>query len=367
MLSPEENSRYKRHLSLDKVGVSGQEKLKAAKVLVIGAGGLGCPVLQYLTAAGVGRIGIIDFDIIEKSNLQRQVLFTDNDLGKSKAIMAAHRLEDLNPLVNFEVYNKRLTPKIAIDICDKYDIIVDGTDNFSTRYLINDACILTNKPLVYGSIHKFEGQVSVFNYQNGPTYRCLFPIPPNKGNIPNCSEVGVLGILPGIIGSMQANEVLKIILEIGEPLAGKLLVYNALSCNSTTLSITKSDQEIEAVISNKTEFEKHNYETLCESKQTMSKQLKLAEFYQIDHRVFQIIDVRETWEEPRIDDLGALIIPLNELHQHFDQISRDKEVIVCCQKGIRSKVAIDYLNQNHNFTNLINLSDGLSNYKKQKK
>ena len=198
-------SRYNRHIILSDVGQEGQDKLLSAKVLVVGAGGLGCPVLQYLVAAGIGKIGIIDFDVIEESNLQRQILFGASSLGLNKALAAKKRLEDLNPTITINAYPKKLTPNNVLEYFDNYDIIVDGTDNFSTRYLINDAAIIKNKPVVYGAIYKFEGQVSVFNHKNGPSYRCLFPTPPKEGSVANCTEVGVLGVLPGIIGGMQAN------------------------------------------------------------------------------------------------------------------------------------------------------------------
>ena len=219
-LSPEENIQYSRHLILNEIGEIGQKKLKASKVLVIGAGGLGCPILQYLTAAGVGTIGIVDFDTVDKTNLQRQILYTHKDIGAFKAEVAANRLAELNPFVNFKIYVEKLTNKNASNLFSSYDIVVDGSDNFPTRYLINDAAVLANKPVVFGSIYKFEGQVTVFNYQNGPTYRCLFPNPPQPSTVPNCSEIGVLGVLPGIIGSIQANEVIKIICEIGQVLSG---------------------------------------------------------------------------------------------------------------------------------------------------
>ena len=203
--------RYDRHIMLKEVGHEGQLELSNAKVLIVGAGGLGCPILQYLTAAGVGTIGIIDFDVVEISNLQRQILFKTSDIGINKALAAKKQLQDLNPTITIEAYPERLTFKNALQLCPAYDVVVDGTDNFVTRYLINDAVVKTGKPLVYGAIFKFEGQLSVFNYQNGPSYRCLFPKPPKKGIIPNCNEVGVLGVLTGIIGTMKANEVKKII------------------------------------------------------------------------------------------------------------------------------------------------------------
>ena len=239
-----EKNRYSRHILLDKIGLEGQEKLKGAKVLVIGAGGLGCPVLQYLTAAGVGTIGIIDFDIVDETNLQRQILFTVNDVGVNKAEAAENRLRQLNPYVRFNIYPERLTTKNALNLFSEYDIIVDGTDNFSTRYLVNDACVITGKPLVYGAIYKFEGQVAVFNFNGGPSYRCLFPEPPKSGSVPNCSEVGVIGVLPGLIGTQQANEVIKLILEIGEPLSGKLLTYNSLDNSFFTLKVNRSEEQI---------------------------------------------------------------------------------------------------------------------------
>jgi molybdopterin/thiamine biosynthesis adenylyltransferase len=248
MLNQEENKRYNRHVILDQVGLEGQLKLKAAKVLVIGAGGLGCPVLQYLTAAGVGTIGIIDFDTIDLSNLQRQILFTKNDLGKNKAEVAAQRLKQLNDQVKFKAYPERLTTKNALELFSAYDLIIDGTDNFSTRYLVNDAAVLTNKPLVYGSIYKFEGQVAVFNYENGATYRCLFPVPPKAGTVKNCSEIGVIGVLPGIIGTQQANEAIKIIVGIGKPLSGQLLIYDALKASYLTVGIQRSEEEVQKTL-----------------------------------------------------------------------------------------------------------------------
>lgn len=232
-------SRYNRHIILSEIGQQGQDKISNAKVLVVGAGGLGCPILQYLTAAGIGTIGIIDFDVVDISNLQRQVLFGSSSLGQNKAEAAKQRLKDLNNTISIISYPKKLTYKNAITLFNQYDIIVDGTDNFETRYLVNDACIITNKPLVFGAIYKFEGQISVFNYKNGPSYRCLFPNPPN-GTVPNCSEIGVLGVLPAIIGSMQANEILKIILGIGNVLSGKLLCYNALTLQISTLTLKET-------------------------------------------------------------------------------------------------------------------------------
>src|SRR5690606_35483210 len=257
-------SRYNRQIILSEIGQTGQDKLSHAKVLVIGAGGLGCPILQYLTAAGIGTLGIIDFDVVELSNLHRQVLFGTSSLGKNKAEEAKTRLEDLNPDITIIAYAEKLIHQNAIDLFSQYDMIVDGTDNFETRYLANDACIITNKPLIFGSIYKVEGQVSVFNYQNGPSYRCLFPNSPKKDAVPNCAEIGVLGVLPGIIGSFQTNEVLKLILGIGNVLSGKLLCYNALTSQTFTLKINKSDEQIETFVKQKDNFNKKQLDVNCD-------------------------------------------------------------------------------------------------------
>jgi adenylyltransferase/sulfurtransferase len=344
----------------------GQEKLKSAKVLVVGAGGLGCPVLQYLTAAGVGTIGIIDFDEVDETNLQRQVLFTINDIGTNKAIAAEQRLKQLNPNVNFNVYTDKLTPQNALSIFSKYDIIVDGTDNFSTRYLINDASLITNKPLVYGAIYKFEGQVTVFNHNNGPSYRCLFPEPPKAGTVPNCTDVGVIGVLPGIIGTQQANEVLKIILEIGTPLSGKLLTYNALDNSTLTLKIKRTEDEIAKVKSDDYGFETIDYDVFCGIlKQKDLKEISiegLKQWYE-ESKDFQIIDVRADWEQPRIEKDNVVVIPLDELQEGVSKIAKTKAVVVICQHGVRSRFAIEALEREYNFTNLIDLPEGASNWK----
>lgn len=362
MLTEKERYRYSRHLLLDKVGEIGQEKLKASKVLVVGAGGLGCPVVQYLAAAGVGTIGIIDFDTVEETNLQRQVLFSIFDIGKNKAQAAKEHLEKLNPYIEFQVFSTKLTNKNAIELFEKFDIIVDGTDNFSTRYLVNDASVLTGKPLVYGSIYKFEGQVSVFNYQNGPSYRCLFPEPPKAGSVPNCSQIGVIGVLPGIIGTQQANEVLKIILEIGGVLSGKLLMYDALSGISTQLKINRVEEQMEKIKDLKSYFHNFNYDVFCGIEmvdsvtvEELKKMLKLGNV--------QVVDVREEWEQPRILELNALVAPLDELDDYINQIERNKKVVVVCQRGGRSLKAIQCLKNNYGFNNLINLDGGLLNWK----
>ena len=344
--------RYNRHIILSEIGQAGQDKISSAKVLVIGAGGLGCPVLQYLTAAGVGTIGIIDFDVVELSNLQRQVLFGTSSLGINKAIAAKQRLEDLNNDISIVAYPEKLTHKNAIDLFLQYDLIVDGTDNFETRYLVNDACIITNKPLVFGAIYKFEGQVSVFNYKNGPSYRCLFPNPPEKGSVPNCSEIGVLGVLPGIIGTMQANEVLKIILELGNTLSGKLLCYNSLTLQNSILKINRSEEIIQSVLKDKENFHKKEIDFNCKI-EVSSISIKTI----LSEENIQFIDVREVNEQPKIEDLPITYIPLSQLEHHLNKIDVTKKKAVFCQSGIRSKRAVELL-QELDIQNCFSISEG---------
>jgi molybdopterin/thiamine biosynthesis adenylyltransferase/rhodanese-related sulfurtransferase len=364
-LSKEDLARYSRHLLLSEIGQKGQEKLKASSVLVIGAGGLGCPVLQYLAAAGVGRIGVIDMDVLEESNLQRQILYTVSDVGTNKALAAQKRLLALNPLIEVIAYPYALDTSNALELFAQYDFIVDGTDNFATRYLVNDACVITEKPLIYGSIFKFEGQVAVFNYQNGPSYRCLFPNPPAPGEVPNCSEVGVLGVLPGVIGAMQANEVLKIILGLGNVLSEKLLVYNALNAESLILNIKANPTVIRETKAMETDFRQHNYDAFCGleeasevaeiSPQTLAENLEK----------YILIDVRETWEQPRYEALEGIDIPLPRLMLWKDKIPQNKPVVVLCAKGIRSKIAIEQLQNQFGYTNLMNLTGGIKNWEAQ--
>jgi adenylyltransferase/sulfurtransferase len=359
MLTEEEKYRYSRHIKLNEVGESGQQKLKHANVLVIGAGGLGCPVLQYLSAAGVGTIGIIDFDTIELSNLQRQILFTTEDIGKNKAKVAAKWLSGLNPNVDYIVYPERLTTKNALSLFNDFDIVVDGSDNFATRYLANDAAVITNTPLVYGAIYKFEGQVSVFNYQNGPTYRCLYPEPPSYGAMTNCSDIGVLGVLPGMIGTYQANETLKIILGIGEVLSGKLLLVKALNNDSQKLSVSKDQQEIDKVMSKADEFENIDYDALCNTTKSVGPEINASELKQLlGNQNMTIIDVRESFEEPRHKELNAKNVPLGVINSVDLELPLDEQIVVYCQHGIRSKTAIEILKKK-GYQNLTNLTGGI--------
>jgi len=347
LFSIDEKKQYSRHLMLEEIDVKGQEKLKKAKVLVIGAGGLGCPVLQALASAGVGTIGIIDDDKVEQSNLQRQVLFSHQDIGCYKATVAARRLRSMNPYIQFDTYTERLTSLNAIALFESYDIIVDGSDNFPTRYLVNDAAVLTGKPLVFASIFKFEGQVSVFNYNNGPTYRCLFPSPPEADTMPSCSEIGVFSVLPSIIGALQANEVLKIICEIGEVLSGKLLTMNALSLEQCVFGFSKNAPIISAL--------EKDYGLFC-GLATNVPEISL-EVLKETKDTYLLLDVRAT-EERTAFNIGGIHIPLNLIEQRFDDIKTDKEIVVYCKSGFRSKKAIHLLQDLGLKNVLINLKGG---------
>lgn len=354
--------RYNRHIILSEIGQAGQDKISNAKVLVIGAGGLGCPILQYLAASGIGTLGIIDFDIVDISNLQRQVLFGTSSLGKNKAQAAKTRLEDLNNDISIITYAEKLTHKNALDLFNQYDIIVDGTDNFETRYLVNDACIITNKPLVFGAIYKFEGQVSVFNYKNGPSYRCLFPNPPEKDTVPNCSEIGVLGVLPGIIGSMQANEVLKIILGIGNVLSEKLLCYNALTSQISTLKIKRNEAVIQPVLDKKHSFENKQINIGCEIEVI---EVSISEI--VSEKNIQFIDIRESHEQPKVNNLNVNYIPLSELETSLHKIDLLKKKALFCKSGMRSKHAVKVL-QELNIKDCFSIIEGaneINNYLKE--
>lgn len=364
--SKEELARYNRHIIIPEFGFEAQQKLKAANVLVIGCGGLGSPVLLYLAAAGVGNIGIIDFDVVDDSNLHRQVLFGVDDIGKPKVEAAKRRLQSLNPHINIELYNTQLTSQNALDIIKNYDVVVDGTDNFPTRYLVNDACLLLDKPNVYASIFQFEGQVSVFNYVNvkgdrGPNYRDLYPIPPPPGLVPNCAEGGVLGVLPGIIGSLQASEVIKVITGVGETLSGRFFTFDALTFETRIFNIKRRDvnplngenSAINALI---------DYEQFCGVKAVAKpiKEITAKELYdlQVSGENFQLIDVRESDEYEKVN-IGAELIPLATVADNAAKISKDIKVVVHCKLGGRSANAIRELEEKFGFTNLYNLKGGI--------
>jgi len=368
--TPEELARYNRHVILPQFGLEGQKKLRASKVLVVGSGGLGSPLLLYLAAAGVGNIGIIDFDVVDESNLQRQILFDGRDIGKSKAKMAAEKIKHLNPHINVTTYNEQLTSTNALDIIKEYDIVADGTDNFPARYLINDACVLSSKPYVYGSVFQFEGQVSLFNFKNlngetGPNYRDLYPSPPPRELIPDCALGGVLGVLPGIIGSMQALEVIKVLTGIGENLTGKFLVFDALSLSWKNFSIKRDpanplngdDPSIKRLI---------DYDEFCNvTEQKNIKEISVEEFYHLksEGEDFQLIDVREL-DEYTVFNIGGDLVPPKKVVQNVDKIKIDKKVIFYCQSGSRSKQAITLLQEKFDLQNLYNLKGGLAEYRK---
>lgn len=354
-------SRYNRHIILSEIGIEGQAKINAARVLVIGAGGLGCPALQYLAAAGVGTLGIVDDDIVEESNLQRQVLFGTSAIGTNKALAAKDRLEDLNPIIKINAYPYRLTSANAIKLFNSYDIVLDGTDNFASRYLINDAAILTHKPVVYAAIYKFEGQVSVFNYNNGPSYRCLFSKEPDENTIPNCSEIGVLGVLPGIMGSMQANETLKIILGFDHVLSGKLFCYNARTTNAYHISFSKNDEEIRKVLLQKEHFQTKTYEQQCEN--TVEEISFLSAMKNLN---VQFVDVREPDELPKLQLPNLIEIPLGQIEGHLHLIDNEKTIILICQSGKRSKKAV-FILQKHNIKNCYSLEHGVKGFATTKK
>ncbi len=374
-LSPYELKRYGRHLVLPEVGLQGQLKLKSAKVIVIGAGGLGSPVLLYLAAAGVGAVTVIDHDHVDISNLQRQIIFTADDIGSPKSAMAILRMRALNSGIYFQAISKKITSENALEILEPFDVVVDCTDNFPTRYLLNDACVLLNKPLVYGSILKFEGQVAVFNHlkTNGnrsANYRDLFPEPPEPGTVQNCEEAGVLGVLPGIIGTLQANEVLKIILGIGEPLADKLLIFDSLNVEQTVIGIPNRNARngIKTLI---------DYEDFCGLNQDKNKYLTanqnsdmkevtVQELKKLidSHADFQLIDVREP-HEYEICEIGGELIPMSEIPYNVDKISKDKKVVIHCRSGKRSGDMLLWLEKNHGFENLYNLKGGLLAWAKE--
>ncbi|MBI3133541.1 MAG: HesA/MoeB/ThiF family protein [Bacteroidetes bacterium] len=360
MLSEKEKYRYSRQLKLDHLGLPGQEKLKASSVLVIGAGGLGCPVLHYLAAAGVGQIGIVDFDTVNETNLHRQILFTHKDIGNNKAFAAEEKLKIINPFIAVEAFPKKLDAQLALTLIGKYDMVVDATDNFTTRYLINDSCVLLNKPFVYGSIFKTEGQVSVFNYQNGPTYRCLFPQPPDF--VPSCEEVGVMGVLCGIIGAKQANEVLKIITGTGDVLSGKLEIYDSLKAATHQFSFTRNEALINAAALTKDTILNFNYALFCgeeETKYTVTREeLKRL----ISDQAVQIFDIRQEWEDPKLDYQNMIAVPMQEIERATAMLARDQKIVVICQYGTRSTVAVDYLRIKHHFRDVAHLKGGILNF-----
>src|SRR5712691_209040 len=362
-LNNDEILRYSRHLIMPEVGMEGQLKIKAAKVLCIGAGGLGSPLALYLGAAGVGTLGIVDFDVVDYTNLQRQIIHSTADVGRPKLDSAAEKLKAMNPFLNIKKFNTRLSSDNALELFKEFDIVIDGTDNFPTRYLVNDACVLLGKPNVYGSIFRFEGQASIFAAKDGPCYRCLYAEPPPPGLVPSCAEGGVLGVLPGIIGTIQATEAVKLILGVGTPLIGRLLLFDALRMQFRELKLRKNRQ-CPICGEHRTIHELIDYEQFCgvghEAEVTTSADLTAAELKaKLDSgEDILILDVREP-QEYRINQIhGSILIPLGDLPQRVREIDSAREIVVHCKTGARSAKAVEFL-RGAGFRRVRNLKRGI--------
>jgi adenylyltransferase/sulfurtransferase len=358
-LTPPEILRYTRHLVLEEVGVAGQTRLKHSRALLVGAGGLGSPLALYLAAAGVGHLGLVDFDVVDLTNLQRQILHGTSDVGTSKLDSARKRIAEINPHVELTTYETRLTAANALDILRGYDLVVDGTDNFATRYLVNDACVLLGIPNVYGSIFRFEGQASVFATADGPCYRCLFPSPPPAGLVPSCAEGGVLGVLPGLLGTIQATEALKLLLGTGRPLIGRLLLVDALAMEFKTVRVRK-DPSCPAC-GTRTITELRDEEVACEV--LAPDVTENIEPRALADRIARgddllLVDVREQheWEIARLED--ALLMPLGDLPAMQHRLPRDRELVIYCKGGVRGKRAVEFLRR-EGFTRVTNLAGGI--------
>jgi len=360
-------SRYARHISLPEVGIEGQQKLKAARVLCVGAGGLGSPLVLYLAAAGIGNLGIVDFDRVDASNLQRQIIHTTNDIGRSKLDSAAEKLAALNPGVKVIKHETILTSANALEILNDYDIVADGTDNFPTRYLVNDACVLLGKPNVYGSVFRFEGQASVFATRDGPCYRCLYPEPPPPGTVPNCAEGGVLGILPGLVGVIQATEVIKLVLAKGDPLIGRLLLVDALAMRFRELKL-KKNPECPVCGENPTVTRLIDYQQFCgltpnsSQEKTLNNGIPQITVQELKQHLdagddIMILDVREP-HEYQIANIGGTLIPQNQVPQRLAEIDRNREIVVQCRSGARSQRIAEFL-ASQGYPNVKNLAGGI--------
>jgi adenylyltransferase/sulfurtransferase len=366
-LTTDDLSRYSRHLILPEVGMEGQRKLKAARVLCVGTGGLGSPLAFYLAAAGIGTLGLVDFDVVDASNLQRQIIHSTKDIGRKKLDSAAEKLIALNPALHVVKHETMLSSANALEILKDYDIVADGTDNFPTRYLVNDACVLLGKPNAYGSIFRFEGQASVFATEDGPCYRCLYPEPPPPGLVPSCAEGGVLGILPGLVGVIQATEVIKLILGKGNPLIGRLLLVDALGMRFRELKLRKNP-ECPVCGDNPTVTELIDYQHFCgivpESKEEKAVKNGIPQLSvnELKHRIdggedVFILDVREPYEY-QIAQIGGKLIPQNDVPQRLAEIPRDREIIVQCRSGARSQKIAEFLKQS-GYPQVVNLAGGI--------
>jgi sulfur-carrier protein adenylyltransferase/sulfurtransferase len=365
-LTPQEVRRYSRHLIIPDVGMAGQKRMKNAKVLVVGAGGLGSPALMYLAAAGIGTLGIVDFDVVEESNLQRQVIHGQSDVGRSKAESARDSVEEINPLVEVVLHTERLDSSNVMEIFAEYDLIVDGTDNFATRYLVNDACVLLGKPYVWGSIYRFDGQASVFWSEYGPCYRCLYPEPPPPGMVPSCAEGGVLGVLCASIGSIQVNEAIKVIAGIGEPIVGRLMIYDALEMTYRSVKVRK-DPECPLCGKNPTITELIDYEAFCgtvseaATEATLGSTITATELAAMQQRGddFLLVDVREPaeWDIVRIP--GATLIPKGDLPSRLADLPQNKPIVAYCKSGVRSAEALALL-KNAGFADAKHVQGGVT-------
>jgi adenylyltransferase/sulfurtransferase len=363
-LNNEEILRYSRHLIMPEVGMQGQLKLKAAKVLCIGAGGLGSPLALYLGAAGIGTLGIVDFDLVDYTNLQRQIIHSTGDVGRPKLDSAAEKLKAMNPFLNIRTFETRLSSENALELFKEFDLIADGTDNFPTRYLVNDACVLTGKPNVYGSIFRFEGQASVFATEPGPCYRCLYPEPPPPGLVPSCAEGGVLGILPGLVGVIQATEVIKLILGTGDPLIGRLLLVDALGMKFRELKLRKNP-DCPACGTHPTITQLIDYQEFCGIRgeeapaEATTSEIPVEELKRRLDRGddLLILDVREP-HEYQICNLGGYLIPLGELPSRVHELDTSREIVAHCRSGVRSAKAVNFLRQ-AGFKKVHNLSGGI--------
>ncbi len=349
-------TRYSRQIALTEIGESGQLKLQNARVLVIGAGGLGCPVLQNLAAAGVGTIGIVDGDVVEETNLHRQFLYSLKDCGKSKVEVAKKAILELNPEIKVNVYTEFFSAQNAFEIVSDYQIIVDCTDTLAVRYLINDVAVVKKIPVVYASIYKFEGQVSVFNFKNGPSYRCLFPEQESLNSAPSCVESGVLGVLPNTLGTLQATEVLKIILEIGTVLSGKLLIYDALHFQTQTIDFARNPKAIEKGFINGSR--------LLNSKKTNESLTPESFLEKCNQLGIVVIDVRELEEMPEFKGINVIQIPLSRLEEYSKKLDKNQEIVVFCQTGQRSQTALNYLKKS-GFVGVFHLGRGIESLKNQ--
>jgi molybdopterin/thiamine biosynthesis adenylyltransferase/rhodanese-related sulfurtransferase len=366
-LTTDELARYSRHLILPEVGMEGQQRLKAARVLCVGTGGLGSPLAFYLAAAGIGTLGLVDFDVVDASNLQRQIIHSTKDIGRKKLDSAAEKLTALNPALNVVKHETMLTSANALDILEDYDIVADGTDNFPTRYLVNDACVLLGKPNVYGSIFRFEGQASVFATKDGPCYRCLYPEPPPPGLVPSCAEGGVLGILPGLVGVMQATEVIKFILGKGETLVGRLLLIDSLNMRFRELKLRKNP-DCPVCGTHPTVTKLIDYQQFCgilpetPQEKNLKNGIPQMTVKELKSRLdagenVQLIDVREPYEY-QIAQIGGRLIPQNDVPNRLGEIDRNREVVVQCRSGARSQRIAEFLKQ-AGYPNVSNLAGGI--------